>query len=72
MKIDKSKHVVKSFPTFPQRAGKVDEQIMRFMENWINEENELLIVEKMVPHQANTADGLEQMILVVFERHRKR
>jgi len=68
MKINKSKHIVKAFPTFPQRAGKVDEQIMKFMEDWSNTENELLTVESVVPYQANTVDGLECMILVVFER----
>lgn len=71
MEIGKSGHVVKSFPTFPQRVGNVDEQIMKFIEGWLNDESEVLTVASVVPYQANTIDGLEQMILVVFEKNRK-
>ena len=71
MNIDDNKHVVKVFPTFPQRAGKVDEQIMKFMGVWLDAENELLDIERIIPYTANTIDGLEQMILVVFKRQRK-
>lgn len=64
----KNNNVVKSFPTFPQIAGKVDGQIMKFMEDWLANESEVLSIEKIIPHQADTADGLEQVVLVVFKR----
>jgi hypothetical protein len=71
MEIGKSGHVVKSFPTFPQIAGSVDKQIMKFMEDWLNDESEILTVVSVVPYQSNTVDGLEQMVLVVFEKNKK-
>jgi len=64
----KSKDIVKLFHTFPQRAGKVDDQITKFMEEWVTIENEVLIIKDVIPHQANTDSGEEHMILVVFER----